>query len=85
MIPIEERLILAGNAKNFARDMVEVIINPTDICNFKCSYCCNYWSRTDRNLDVDILELCIQDLGERNASSYVFNITGGGTAHVPPY
>ncbi len=72
-----EKIVRAGGIDYFSNNIIECIINPTDICNFKCSYCCNRKSRTNRTLDVTILEGFVQDLGERNASSYIFYVTGG--------
>lgn len=73
----EYTLIRAGNEGRWKANTIEVIINPTDICNFHCSYCCNKKARTTNVLDPTILENFIQDLGKRNADTYIFNITGG--------
>ncbi|WP_300882094.1 radical SAM protein [uncultured Desulfovibrio sp.] len=74
---VTERLVRAGTMQQFAQDTIACTLNLTDLCNFTCSYCINRHSRTNRVLDINILEHFLQDLGERKASCYAFGISGG--------
>lgn len=75
---LEKKLLRAGRENYFSSNIIETIINPTDICNFKCSYCCNKEKRAEgRSLPLNILKEFIEDLGARKADKYIFKITGG--------
>ncbi len=71
------KLVRAGGKKQFALNTIECMLNITDLCNFKCSYCCNRNWRAGRTLDRDVLEQFLCDIGERRASFYLLYILGG--------
>lgn len=70
-------IMRAGNLKKWEIHTFDTIINPTDVCNFHCSYCCNSKYRTKRILPKHILRQYLVDVGKRNAKENNFQITGG--------